>query len=139
MRIERIVDAAAVHAAADLFDDPPLPAVTDRFLGEPTHHLLLAYDDGDRAVGMISGVETTHPDKGTEMFVYELAVAEESRGRGVGRALVEELAAVARRRGCYGMWVLTEPDNEAALRTYVAAGARRDPQAVLLTWDLIEP
>jgi len=69
-------------------------------------------------------VETTHPDKGTEMFLYELGVAERARGRGVGRALVTSLAELARERGCYGMWTATEPDNVAAQRTYASTGAR---------------
>ena len=47
---------------------------------------------GDRPVGMISGVETTHPDKGTEMFLYELGVDEDARRRGVATALVNALA-----------------------------------------------
>lgn len=135
MRIERVVDAAAVHLAADLFDGPPLVAATERFLAQPDHHLLFAYD-GERVVGMISGVETTHPDKGTEMFVYELGVAEDARLRGVGTALVRALAELARARGCYGMWVGTEPDNAAAQATYRRAGATEEAPFVLLNWDL---
>ena len=73
------------------------------------------------AVGFVSGVETTHPDKGTEMFLYELGVDESARRQGVGRALVEALAAFAEERGCYGMWVLTEDDNVAARKTYERA------------------
>src|SRR5918997_4270849 len=114
MRIERITDAAVVQRATDLFDSAPLPAATARFLAEPTHHLLFAYDDTGRAVGMISGVETTHPDKGTEMFVYELGVAPAARLQGVATGLVRALAGLARERGCYGMWVGTEADNLAA-------------------------
>ncbi|MCY1142669.1 GNAT family N-acetyltransferase [Actinoplanes sp. Pm04-4] len=136
MRIDRIVDAAEVHAAADLFDGPPLTEATERFLATAGHHLLLAYED-DRAVGMITGVEMTHPDKGTEMFVYELSVVPEARKRGIGSALVIELAAIARRNGCYGMWVGTEPDNEAALATYRRAGADEEAAFTLLNWDLI--
>jgi len=137
VRIERIVDAAEVHAAADLFDGPPLAEATERFLATAGHHLLLAYDDEGRAVGMITGVEMTHPDKGTEMFVYELSVVPEARRRGIGKALVTELAAIARRNGCYGMWVGTEPDNEAALATYRRAGADEEAPFTLLNWDLI--
>jgi ribosomal protein S18 acetylase RimI-like enzyme len=136
MRIERVVDAAAVHLAADLFDEPPLPAATEKFLAQPDHHLLFAFF-GDRAVGMISGVEMTHPDKGTEMFVYELGVAPVARLQGVGTALVKALAEVARERGCYGMWVSTEVDNEAAQATYRRAGASEETSFVLLNWDLI--
>ena len=136
MRIERVVDAAAVHRAADLFDSPPLPESTERFLADPTHHLLLAYDETDRAVGMISGIETTHPDKGTEMFIYELGVAPPARLQGVATELVKALADLARSRGCYGMWVGTEPDNAAAQATYRRAGANEEAPFVLLSWDL---
>ena len=126
-------DDALVLAAAELFDGPPRPDATAKFLASDDHHLLLALDGG-RAVGFVSGVETTHPDKGTEMFLYELAVAEGARGRGVGRSLVAALAALARQRGCYGMWVLTDDDNPAALRAYEAAGGRREELTRLLSW-----
>jgi ribosomal protein S18 acetylase RimI-like enzyme len=85
---------------------------------------------------MISGVETTHPDKGTEMFVYELGVLPDARLLGVGTALVRALAELARERGCYGMWVATEIDNEAAQATYRRAGATEQTPFVLLNWDL---
>jgi aminoglycoside 3-N-acetyltransferase I len=134
MRIEHAVDAAAVAAAADLFDTPPQDAATARFLSSPDHHLLLAYDDG-RPVGMISGVETTHPDKGTEMFLYELGVDEDARRRGVATALVNALAALARDRGCHGMWVAVDTDNVAALATYRRAGAHEEAPAVVFSWD----
>jgi ribosomal protein S18 acetylase RimI-like enzyme len=136
MRIERIVDPAAVHRAADLFDSPPLAAATERFLANPTHHLLFAFDSAGRAVGMISGVEMTHPDKGTEMFVYELGVAPTARLQGVATELVRHLSELARERGCYGMWVGTEPDNDAAQATYRKAGANDEAPFLLLSWDL---
>lgn len=138
MRIELITDVAAVLRAADLFDSPPLAAATEKFLAAPGHHLLFAYDDAGRAVGMISGVEMTHPDKGTEMFIYELGVAPAARLQGVGSGLVGALAEVARVNDCYGMWVGTETDNEAALATYRRAGAGEEAEFVLLNWDLVE-
>lgn len=133
VRIERAADAAAVAAAEALFDGPVKPEAVERFLGDPTHHLLVALE-GERAVGFVSGVEVTHPDKGTEMFLYELAVEESARNRGIGRALVRGLAELARGRGCYGMWVLTDDGNPAALRAYAAAGGEREPVAVMFSW-----
>ena len=124
----------AVLAAEKLFDNPPDAEATRRFLTEPTHHLLIAFDGEGRAVGFVSGVEVTHPDKGTEMFVYELSVEADARRQGVGRKLVEALEAVARERGCYGMWVLTDHDNEAALATYARAGGRASPH-LMFEWD----
>jgi ribosomal protein S18 acetylase RimI-like enzyme len=135
MRIERVRLPDEVHKAAELFDGPPLETATRDFLDAPGHHLLFAYENGT-AVGMISGVETTHPDKGTEMFLYELGVASHARGRGIGTALVDALAGIARERGCHGMWVGTEADNDAALATYRRAGANEESQFVMFSWDL---
>jgi ribosomal protein S18 acetylase RimI-like enzyme len=127
-------DAGTILADAELFDHQPTRDWTDRFLASEGHHLLLARDDDGRAVGFVSGVEMTHPDKGTEILLYELAVHEEHRNRGVGRALVRALAALARERGCYGMWVLTDAGNAAALAAYRSAGGGEPEPNVMLTW-----
>lgn len=136
MRIERVTEAAEVMRAPELFDGPPLVEATRDFLDRPGHHLLFAYDASGRAVGMISGVEMIHPDKGTEMFVYELGVVPAARLQGVGTALVKALADVARERGCYGMWVGTETGNAAGQATYRRAGAEAEESFLLLNWDL---
>jgi ribosomal protein S18 acetylase RimI-like enzyme len=120
-------------AAAHLFDGPARADATRRFLAAPGHHLLVAYEEG-RAVGFVSGVEMTHPDKGTEMFLYELAVDEAWRRRGIGTALVEALAETARAAGCYGMWVVTDEDNAAARATYEGRGACPESGQVVEVW-----
>jgi ribosomal protein S18 acetylase RimI-like enzyme len=127
-------EAAVVHRAAHLFDKTPRDDATRRFLDADDHHLLLAFVE-DEPVGFVSGVELTHPDKGVEMFLYELGVAEGARRRGVGSALVEALAALARERGCRGMWVLTDEDNPVAIATYRRAGAAKDERNLLLEWQ----
>ena len=99
----------------------------------PGHHLLFASIDGVD-VGFVSGVEMVHPDKGTEMFLYELGVDDAARGQGVGKALVAALRDLAVERGCYGMWVLTDHDNAAALATYRGAGGSDPDPQVLLDW-----
>jgi ribosomal protein S18 acetylase RimI-like enzyme len=133
VRIRQTTEVAEVVAAKALFDHPVQVKWAARFLESPGHHLLLAYVD-DNPAGMVTGVEMTHPDKGTEMFLYELGVDEAYRGRGVGRALVAALADLARERGCYGMWVLTNDDNDAALATYRGAGAGESSHETLLSW-----
>src|SRR5216684_2382277 len=140
MKIERMgpEDQERVMAAGNLFDYPPRSDAVNRFLADPNHHLLIAYS-GDFPAGFISGVETTHPDKGTEMFLYELAVAPKHRNQGIGRKLVGALAELARQRGCYGMSVGTEPDNAAALATYSAAGASPPEAFVTLEWVFSSP
>jgi len=130
-------DARELEAAGDLFDSHARPDATRRFLDDRNHHLILAYE-GDVPAGFVSGVEMTHPDKGTEMFLYELGVDERFRRRGFGKALVEALAEVARARECYGMWVLTDADNDAALGTYARSGATERSDQVMLSWDFAE-
>lgn len=126
-------DDDCIADAAHLFDGPADPAATRRFLVAEGHHLLLASVD-DRPVGFVSGVEMTHPDKGTEMFLYELGVEERFRRRGIGRALVEGLRERARARGCYGMWVVTDEHNSEALATYASSGATPEREQVVLDW-----
>jgi ribosomal protein S18 acetylase RimI-like enzyme len=137
MEIRRIGagNVGAVVAASPLFDDPVAARVAQRFLDSEGHYLLIAYEDNG-PVGFVSGVEMTHPDKGTEMFVYELAVDEGYRRQGIGKALVFALAEIARSHDCYDMWVLTDADNEAALATYQAAGATGRSTHEMLTFDL---
>jgi ribosomal protein S18 acetylase RimI-like enzyme len=111
-----------------------------RFLSSEGHHLLVAIDDTsehEEAIGFVTGVEMTHPDKGTEMLVYELGVHEDHRRKGVGKTLVTSLAELAAARGCYGMWVATEPDNTPALATYRSAGAGQPESSTVLTWSFM--
>jgi ribosomal protein S18 acetylase RimI-like enzyme len=130
-------DLNAVDALEPLFDHAVQPRVAEAFLRQEGHHLLVAYDQA-QPVGFVSGVEMTHPDKGTEMFLYELAVDERFRRRGIGRQLVEALMALAQRRGCYGMWVLADPDNVAAVQTYRSAGGGAGAPCLLFDWSFTD-
>jgi ribosomal protein S18 acetylase RimI-like enzyme len=129
-------DDDRVNSAAHLFDYPPRSDAVSRFLTDPNHHLLIAYS-ADVPAGFVSGVEVTHPDKGTEMFLYELAVDEAHRREGIGTALVLALRDLARERGCYGMWVLTDDDNAAAGATYRKAGGEVESQPLMFSWRFV--
>ncbi|MEH1012948.1 GNAT family N-acetyltransferase [Micromonospora sp. CPCC 206060] len=133
MEIRQVTTVDGVLAAGALFDDPVRPDWATRFLDSPGHHLLVAYVDGT-PVGMVTGVEMTHPDKGTELFLYELGVADGYQRRGIGGALVAALADLARERGLYGMWVVADGDNVPALATYRSAGGEASPNEVVFTW-----
>lgn len=128
-------DAATIATASHLFDHAVRADWALHFLAQPNHHLCIAYSDGE-PVGFISGAELTHPDKGTEMFLYELLVHDRLRRHGIGKALVAGLIEMARSKGCYGMWVLTDADNSAAIRTYRSAGASEQKDQVMFTWHL---
>ncbi|MEV6307459.1 GNAT family N-acetyltransferase [Streptomyces sp. NPDC051840] len=133
MDIRPATTTAELLAAAHLYDAPPRPEWAARFLAAGAHLMLIAYVDGAPA-GFVSGIEMLHPDKGAEMCLYELSVDEGFRRRGIGRALTLALVAEARRRGCYGLWVGVDRDNDAALATYRSAGASDDGDFTMLVW-----
>jgi ribosomal protein S18 acetylase RimI-like enzyme len=129
-------DAAALaNSAADVFDDPVDAALTAEFLSDPRHHLAIAIDDG-RIVGMASGVHYVHPDKASELWVNEVGVAPEYRGRGIGRRVLAVLLDHGRALGCGEAWLLTDDDNTAARRMYAAAGGRETPPQIMIEFDL---
>ncbi|MFT3852864.1 MAG: GNAT family N-acetyltransferase [Ilumatobacteraceae bacterium] len=128
-------DVDAVLAASALFDAPAVETWARELLEQPNHHLCIADLDAEPA-GFVTGIEMTHPDKGTEMFLYELGVDEPSRGRGVAKALVRALIARAEARGCYGVWTLTERANTAALATYRSTSPDEESDEVMLGWTL---
>ncbi|MFI7007029.1 GNAT family N-acetyltransferase [Streptomyces sp. NPDC050145] len=138
MQIDRATTVPEILAASPLFDAPARPEWAADFLATPGHHLFLAYEDAT-PVGFVSGVETLHPDKGREMFLYELAVAEGHRRRGTARALIRTLADLARERGCYGMWVGVDPDNAPALAAYRSAGGVSEGPCTVMAWSFSQP
>jgi ribosomal protein S18 acetylase RimI-like enzyme len=129
-------DATAVSAASHLFDHEVRLEWVQQFLAQPDHHLCIAYASGSEPTGFVSGVELTHPDKGSEMFLYELGVDDRFRGHGIGKALVAALIDLARERACYGVWVLTDSDNSAAVRTYKSAGISNTSEHLMLSCNL---
>ncbi|WP_097868631.1 GNAT family N-acetyltransferase [Streptomyces sp. rh34] len=137
MDIRRATTVTELLAAGHLYDAPPREEWAARFLAADGHVMLIAYVDGAPA-GFVSGIEMLHPDKGTEMCLYELGVDEPFRRRGIGRALTLALVDLARKRGCHDQWVGVEEDNEAALVTYRSAGAGDDGRARMLVWELGE-
>ena len=130
---------AAVLAAVDpdVFDDAIDPRKTDEFLSDPRHHLVAAIDDGV-VVGFASAVHYVHPDKRRpEMWINEVGVAGTHRGRGVAKAILQRLFDEARALGCVEAWVLTDRENEPALRLYKSSGGVEAPgDTVMLTFRL---
>jgi GNAT superfamily N-acetyltransferase len=59
------------------------------------------------------------------VLMNDLYVTEDARGRGVGRALIDATAEVARERGTPFVEWSTAPDNHTAQRLYDSTGAER--------------
>lgn len=57
--------------------------------------------------------------------LYDLYVLPQQRGTGIGKALIENATAVARKRGMQQLVWFTAPDNRKAQRLYDGVGAVR--------------
>lgn len=135
IEVRMAVTAEDVEAAAHLFEHDLVPGAVRRFLGQLGHHLLLAWDDG-RPVGMVCVIELTYPDRGTEMFLYDMRVDDDHRGRGIGHALLDSLESLAFDALCVGVWVVTGTGdkNAGARATFTSRGATEDRDRVRYSW-----
>jgi GNAT superfamily N-acetyltransferase len=98
-----------------------------RFLAPSEDGLLLGARRGRALVGYaclywhFSSLEACE-----SVLMNDLFVVEEARGGGVGRALIEASAEIARERGAPFVEWATEPDNLTAQRLYDSTGAERE-------------
>jgi aminoglycoside 6'-N-acetyltransferase I len=118
--------------APGVFDDPILPQALQSFLASPHHHLAVAIDQ-DMVVGFASAVQYVHPDKPRpELWVNEVGVSPSHQNRGVGKTLMHALLEVAWEAGCSEAWVLTERNNQPAMKLYKAVGGQEEQQETVM-------
>ena len=97
-----------------------------RFLAPSQDGLLLGARIGGRLVGYACLYWHFSSTQATEtVLMNDLYVEESTRGHGVGRALIEATAEVARERGVPSIEWSTAPDNHTAQRLYDSTGAER--------------
>ena len=117
-------EALAGEVAATFYGADGINAA---FLADGRNYLLVAYVEGAVA-GFLVGYELPRLERGKAMtYLHRLDVLPEFHRRGVGRALVENLKALAAERGSSKMFVITSRANDAATALYVATGGRVIP------------
>lgn len=62
----------------------------------------------------------------SELYIYDLAVDEAHRRRGVATSLVQELRRLAVARGVYVIFVQADHGDDAAIALYTKLGVRED-------------
>jgi GNAT superfamily N-acetyltransferase len=111
---------------AEEIDEERNRAFFRRFLAPSEDGLLLGARGEGRLLGYaclywhFSSLEATE-----SVLMNDLFVAESARGRGVGRALIDATAEIARERGVPFVEWSTAPDNDTAQRLYDTTGAER--------------
>ena len=92
--------------------DPYLLAL----LAKP-HFIALAALAGDAVVGGLAAYELEKFERArSEVYIYDLAVQERHRRRGVATRLIRELGRIAETRGAYVMFVQADRGDAPAIR-----------------------
>lgn len=93
--------------------------------GRPAAECVLAFADGAPAGFAVYFTNFSTFLARPGLYLEDLFVQPELRGRGIGRALLLHLAGLANARGCGRMeWTVLDW-NESAIRFYESLGARR--------------
>ena len=127
VHVTGVLDVLNSYASDPISGGKPLGAeVQERLIpglrDHPTCFVLLALDDR-RAVGVavcFFGFSTFQARP--LLNIHDLAVVPESRGKGIGRALLSEVEKHAREQGCCKLTLEVQDDNQRARRLYESCG-----------------
>jgi len=130
-------DAAIMRAMLTMFgeafqepgtygDAQPSAAYMERLLGSDTF-IALAASSGEHVVGGLAAyVFPKFEQERSEIYIYDLAVAEAYRRQGIATALIRKLQRVGASRGAYVIFVQADYGDDPAIALYTKLGARED-------------
>ncbi len=105
---------------------PPDAAYLARWLGQAHVFALIAEADGAVVGGLVAYELQKFERARSEIYLYDLAVAEEHRRRGIATALIEALKAQAAAQGAYVVMVQADYGDGPAVALYEGLGTRED-------------
>jgi aminoglycoside 3-N-acetyltransferase I len=127
---------------ADAFRDhetyssaPPSDGYVRRLLADPHIIVLVALAAAEVAGGLVAYELRKFEQERSEIYIYDLAVAERFRRRGIASALLERLCSIARERDASSLFVQADYVDAPALALYEKFGAREE----VLHFDLKLP
>lgn len=104
----------------------PDTAYLSRLLGGESF-IALAALKGDAVVGGLAAYELRKFEQArSEIYIYDLAVAEAHRREGIATALIQALKEIAVLRGAYVLFVQADHGDEPAIALYSKLGVRED-------------
>lgn len=105
---------------------PPSEAYLASLLATPSFIALAAVAEGAVIGGLAAyGLQKFEQER-SEVYIYDLAVAEAHRRRGIATALITALKPIARARGAWVIYVQADPGDDPAIALYTRLGARED-------------
>ncbi len=108
-------------------DAVPGDAYLESFLAKAQVVVLVASSgDGEVAGGLVAYELDKFEQDRREIYIYDLAVAENHRRRGVATGLIRTLQRIAGERKAYVIFVQADRGDTPAIRLYESLGARED-------------
>lgn len=105
---------------------PPSDEYLQSWLEKP-HVIALAAQDGEMVVGGLVAYELEKFEQDRrEIYIYDLAVAEAHRRKGIATNLINELKRIAKERNAYVIYVQADHGDEPAIRLYESLGTKED-------------
>lgn len=127
--LELVRELAAYEKAPDAVTVTPAHFVESGFGSHPVWWAFVAEAEG-RIDGFALYYIRFSTWKGQMMYLEDILVTQERRGRGIGKLLFDQLVAEAREKGLAGMiWQVLEW-NRSAIDFYLKRGAVLDPEWV---------
>lgn len=96
-------------------------------LADPKFIALAAAAEGTIVGGLAAYELVKYERERSEIYIYDLAVAEGFRGRGIGRALIDALKPIARDKGAWMIFVQANREDEAAIALYRTMATEEQP------------
>lgn len=104
----------------------PSDAYLKQLLDSETFIAVAAFSDGQVVGGLAGYVLPKFEQHRAEFYIYDLAVAEAHRRRGIATAMISELRRIAARRGIYIIFVQADYGDDAAIALYTKLGSREE-------------
>jgi len=95
-------------------------------LGKEHVIVLVALVSGQVVGGLVAYELEKFERARSELYIYDLAVAEDYRRRGVATALIQQLRDIAASRGVWVIYVQADYGDNAAIGLYEKLGVRED-------------
>jgi aminoglycoside 3-N-acetyltransferase I len=91
------------------------------------HFIALVALAGEEVVGGLAAYELEKfEQERKEIYIYDLAVLESHRRKGIATRLINELKHIARERGAYVIFVQADQGDTPAIRLYESLGIKED-------------
>lgn len=87
---------------------------------------LVAISEGRVVGGLAAYVLQKFEQERAEIYIYDLAVLEGYRRRGIATGLINKLREIGREIGAYVIYVQADPPDEPAVKLYESLGTRED-------------